>query len=137
MDRVAHESVLEPAGVGVPDEDGLVKPEAFVVVKPGVLAGEELARALEDHARTMLAPFKCPRWFAFLDDPPKPPARSNGASCARRRRWPDGPHNLLQPNRVALNSTPNRASASQMRWRLRRDRPAFADALDADLRNRG
>jgi hypothetical protein len=126
--------MLEPAVVGVTDEHGLVKPEAFVVVESGVL---EPARALESQARTMLAPFKCPRWFAFLDDPPKPPARSNGASCARRRRWPDGPHNLLQPNRVALNSTPNRASASQMRWRLRRDRPAFADALDADLRNRG
>jgi acyl-coenzyme A synthetase/AMP-(fatty) acid ligase len=48
-----------------------VKPEAFVVVKRGVLAGEELTRALEGHARIMLAPFKCPRWFAFLDDLPK------------------------------------------------------------------
>ena len=67
----AQESVLEAAVVGVPDEDGLVKPKAFVVVKRGVLAGEELARVLERHARTMLAPFKCPRWFAFLDDLPK------------------------------------------------------------------
>ena len=48
-----------------------MKPEAFVVIRPGVLAGEELARALEGRARTMLAPFKCPRWFAFLDDLPK------------------------------------------------------------------
>jgi acyl-coenzyme A synthetase/AMP-(fatty) acid ligase len=45
-DRVAHESVLEAVVVGVPDEDGFVKPEALVVVDPGVLAGEELARAL-------------------------------------------------------------------------------------------
>jgi acyl-coenzyme A synthetase/AMP-(fatty) acid ligase len=57
--------MLEPAVVGVPDEHGLVKPEAFVVVESGVF---EPARALESQARTMLAPFKCPRWFAFLDD---------------------------------------------------------------------
>ena len=29
VDRGAHESVLGAAIVGVPDEDGLVKPEAF------------------------------------------------------------------------------------------------------------
>jgi hypothetical protein len=95
-----------------------VKAKAFVVVKRGVLASEELARALEGHTRTMLAPVKCPRWFAFLDDLPKTAGRSNASSCARRRRCLAGPHNLLQPNRVGLNSTTNRASASQMRWRL-------------------
>jgi hypothetical protein len=85
----------------------------------------------------MLAPFKCRRWFAFLDDLPKTAGRSN-ASSARRRRCLDRPHNLLQPSRVALTYTLNGASTSQMRWRLEaRDRPAFADALDADLRNRG
>jgi acyl-coenzyme A synthetase/AMP-(fatty) acid ligase len=26
---------------------------------------------LDGHARSLLAPFKCPRWFAFLDDLPK------------------------------------------------------------------
>jgi benzoate-CoA ligase len=68
---VAHEGVLEAAVVGVPDADGLIKPKAFVVVKPGIRADEELARALDGHARTLLAPFKCPRWFAFIDDLPK------------------------------------------------------------------
>jgi benzoate-CoA ligase len=68
---VAHEGVLEAAVVGVPDADGLIKPKAFVVVKPGIRADEELARALDGHARTLLAPFKCPRWLAFIDDLPK------------------------------------------------------------------
>jgi hypothetical protein len=44
---VAHESVLEAAVIGVPDDNSLVKPEAFVAVEPGVLAGEEPARAPE------------------------------------------------------------------------------------------
>ncbi|MGA7264554.1 MAG: benzoate-CoA ligase family protein, partial [Stellaceae bacterium] len=68
---VAHENVLEAAVVGAPDQDGLLKPKAFVVAKPGVRADEELVRALEGHVKGLLAPFKCPRWYAFLDDLPK------------------------------------------------------------------
>jgi len=68
---IAHEDVLEAAVVGAPDADGLIRPKAFVVVKPGTRADDDLARALEHHAKTLLAPFKCPRWIAFLDELPK------------------------------------------------------------------
>ncbi len=68
---IAHEDVLEAAVVGAPDADGLIKPKAFVVAKPGRNADDDLAKALELHARTMLAPFKCPRWITFLDELPK------------------------------------------------------------------
>ncbi len=68
---VAHEGVLEAAVVGAPDSDGLIKPKAFVVAKPGVAADADFARALEAHARGLLAPFKCPRWISFLDELPK------------------------------------------------------------------
>jgi benzoate-CoA ligase len=68
---IAHEDVLEAAVVGAADENGLTKPKAFVVAKPGVRADEELVRGLEGHVKGLLAPFKCPRWYAFLDDLPK------------------------------------------------------------------
>jgi benzoate-CoA ligase len=68
---IAHEDVLEAAVVGAPDADGLIKPKAYIVVKPGTHADDDLALALEHHARTMLAPFKCPRWIAFLEELPK------------------------------------------------------------------
>jgi benzoate-CoA ligase len=68
---VAHDGVLEAAVVGAPDADGLVKPKAFVVAKPGAAADATLAAALEAHARSLLAPFKCPRWIAFIDELPK------------------------------------------------------------------
>jgi benzoate-CoA ligase len=68
---IAHEDVLEAAVVGAADADGLIKPKAFVVVKPGIRADDDLAQALEHHAKVMLAPFKCPHWIAFLDELPK------------------------------------------------------------------
>jgi len=68
---IAHADVLEAAVVGAPDADGLIKPKAFVVAKPGTRANDDLALALEHHAKAMLAPFKCPRWIAFLDELPK------------------------------------------------------------------
>jgi acyl-coenzyme A synthetase/AMP-(fatty) acid ligase len=48
-----------------------VQPKAFVVAKPGRRADDALAEALIGHAQTRLAPYKCPRWIAFLDDLPK------------------------------------------------------------------
>jgi benzoate-CoA ligase len=68
---IAHKDVLEAAVVGAPDDDGLIKPKAYVVVKSGVATDEDFARVLDGHLRSMLAPFKCARWFFFLDDLPK------------------------------------------------------------------
>jgi benzoate-CoA ligase len=68
---VAHSGVFEAAVVGAPDADGLVKPKAFVVAKPGIAADADFARALDAHAKGMLAPYKCPRSIAFLGELPK------------------------------------------------------------------
>jgi benzoate-CoA ligase len=68
---IAHENVLEAAVVGAPDEDGLIKAKAFVVAKPGTQGDEALVQALDVHAKSLLAPFKCPRWYEFVDDLPK------------------------------------------------------------------
>ena len=68
---IAHDNVLEAAVVGMPDADGLIKPKAFVVAQPGIKTDDALARTLESHTKTLLAPFKCPRWIAFIDELPK------------------------------------------------------------------
>jgi benzoate-CoA ligase len=68
---MTHESVSEAAVVGAADEAGLVKPKAFVVLRPGTAAGPALEKALDAHLHALLPPFKCPRWFAFVDDLPK------------------------------------------------------------------
>lgn len=68
---LAHPAVLESAVVALTDTDGLVKPRAFVVLKREFAAGEGLALEIRDFVKGKLAPYKCPRSIAFVDDLPR------------------------------------------------------------------
>jgi benzoate-CoA ligase family protein len=68
---VSHADVLEAAVVGWNDEQKLVKPKAFVVLKSPDKANEALARVLQEHVKLKLAPFKYPRWIEFRTELPK------------------------------------------------------------------
>ena len=65
---VSHEAVLEAAVVGKEDEQKLVKPKAFVVLKPGKQATVE---ELQNYVKSKLAPYKYPRWIEFAAELPK------------------------------------------------------------------
>jgi len=65
---MTHPAVLEAAVVGQPDEEGLVKPKAYVVLKPGQQVAESELKA---HVKSQLAPYKYPRWIEFLTELPK------------------------------------------------------------------
>jgi len=67
----AHEAVLECAVVAVIDEQRLVRPEAYVVLRAGGPGSVELEQELRDHVRARLAHHKCPRDFHFVDELPK------------------------------------------------------------------
>ena len=67
----AHPGVLEAAVVGAEDENGLVKPKAFVALKEPGGAGAALESELVAFVRGRLAPFKYPRWIEFVDELPK------------------------------------------------------------------
>ena len=68
---VSHDSVLEAAVVGAEDENKLVKPKAYVVLKPGQSASDSLKGVLQQHVKDKLAPYKYPRWIEFLNELPK------------------------------------------------------------------
>lgn len=68
---VAHPAVLECAVVGREDEERLVKPIAFTVLKDPASASEALAGELKVFIKARLAPYKCPRWIEFVTDLPK------------------------------------------------------------------
>jgi benzoate-CoA ligase family protein len=68
---IEHGKVLEAAVVGRADPDGLIKPEAFVVLNDAADAGQAMEDELRDHCRDGLAHYKYPRWFNFVDELPK------------------------------------------------------------------
>jgi benzoate-CoA ligase len=68
---LTHPGVLEAAVIGSEDEQRLVKPRAFVVLKAGVKASEQLAEELKQHVKDRLAPYKYPRWIEFIPELPK------------------------------------------------------------------
>jgi benzoate-CoA ligase len=65
---VQHPAVLEAAVIGVPDEQGLTKTKAFVVLKAGQQATDDELKAF---VKDKLAPYKYPRQIEFVQDLPK------------------------------------------------------------------
>jgi benzoate-CoA ligase len=68
---VRHEAVLEAAVVGREDDDRLVKPHAYVVLKEPAHATADLADELKRFVKDKIAPYKYPRWIDFVPELPK------------------------------------------------------------------
>ncbi len=68
---IAHPAVLEAAVVAWEDADQLVKPKAFVVLRPARAADAALAADIQAHVKARLAHYKYPRWIDFVAELPK------------------------------------------------------------------
>ena len=68
---ITHKAVFEAAVVGKDDTDGLIKPKAFVVLKPGVEASDALFEDLKAHVKATAGAWKYPRWIEVRADLPK------------------------------------------------------------------
>jgi acyl-coenzyme A synthetase/AMP-(fatty) acid ligase len=68
---LAHPAVAEICIVGREDEDHLVKPCAFVVLKAGFEPDDATAAELVAHCKARMAPYKYPRWFEWRDALPR------------------------------------------------------------------
>ena len=66
-----HPAVLEAAVVGWEDANHLIKPRAFVVLKAGRTASEDLAQELSTFVKDRTLPHKYPRWVEFVSELPK------------------------------------------------------------------
>lgn len=66
-----HAAVRECAVIGHPDQSGLIKPKAFVVLHAGYASSEEMGRELIAYCASELAPFKRPRWVEFVEELPR------------------------------------------------------------------
>lgn len=66
---IAHPAVAEAAVVPQADAEGLLKPKAFVVLRPGSQT-EGLFETLKEHVKQKIGPWKYPRWIDVVDSLP-------------------------------------------------------------------
>jgi len=66
-----HPAVLEAAVIGKSNHTRGQIVKAFVVLRPGTMAGKELIRELQHHCRRNTAPYKYPREIEFVKELPK------------------------------------------------------------------
>ena len=90
----AHEAVWEAAVIGADDDEGMIKPLAFVVTNVGHQSGASLEAELKEYVKHVLAPYKYPRWIEFVDALPRGPGgkmlRYKLRPARRRRRAETG-----------------------------------------------
>lgn len=68
---VGHDAILEAAVVPHEDGEGLLKPKAFIVLKPGHTADDTLIGALQERVKAVAGPWKYPRWIEVAEQLPK------------------------------------------------------------------
>jgi 2-aminobenzoate-CoA ligase len=68
---LSHEAVAECAVIGAPDVERGEIVEAHVVLSEGATPDERTKKALQDHVKAVIAPYKYPRSVVFTDALPK------------------------------------------------------------------
>lgn len=63
----AHDAVAEVKVIGAPEEEGLIRPKALVVLKHGEVPDEKMHQRLMDYLGDNLAHYKLPHWLEFVD----------------------------------------------------------------------
>ncbi|HSK05049.1 MAG TPA: benzoate-CoA ligase family protein [Kofleriaceae bacterium] len=113
---VAHEAVWEAAVIGAEDDEGLIKPLAFVVTNVGHTADPKLEAELKEYVKNVLAPYKYPRWIEFVDALPRGPGgkllRYKLRPARRPRRAETGADKTPIPGKRAAPPLPGKRDKS-------------------------
>ncbi len=68
---LSHPAVAECGVVAAPDAERGAVVKAYVVLQPGFSGSDSLVRALQDHVKAEIAPYKYPRAVAFVASLPR------------------------------------------------------------------
>jgi len=68
---LTHPAVAECGVVGAPDAERGTIVKAYVVLKAGNQGSDEMKKALQDHVKQAIAPYKYPRAIEFIDSLPR------------------------------------------------------------------
>jgi 2-aminobenzoate-CoA ligase len=82
---LTHAAVAECGVVGCPDEERGQIVKAYVVLRAGMTGDATMTRALQDHVKATVAPYKYPRAIEFVAELPKTPTGKLQRFELRRR----------------------------------------------------
>ena len=92
---LTHPAVAECGVVGAPDDDRGMIVKAYVVLHPGHAPGADLTRALQEHVKAEIAPYKYPRVIEVVDALPR--TQTGKLQRFELRRMADRGHGGLAP----------------------------------------
>ncbi len=104
---VSHPAVLEAAVVGAADNDGLIKPRAFVILQEAAKQqdADTVRELLKTHVKERIGVWKYPRWIDFVDGLPK-----TATGKIQRFRLRDVPHSSREPGGAQRSGSPRHGS---------------------------
>ncbi|MCK4394536.1 AMP-binding protein, partial [Candidatus Bipolaricaulota bacterium] len=84
---VSHPAVVEAAAVASPHRERGEIVKAFVILANGYTPSEKLVKELQDHVKSVTAPYKYPRAIEFVSELPKTTSGKIKRAVLKRREW--------------------------------------------------
>jgi len=84
---VSHPAVVEAAAVASPHRERGEIVKAFVILASGYEPSEKLVKELQDHVKSVTAPYKYPRAIDFVDELPKTTSGKIKRAVLKQREW--------------------------------------------------
>ena len=84
---VSHPSVVEAAAVASPHRERGEIVKAFIILADGFKASNDLTKELQDHVKSVTAPYKYPRAIEYVTELPKTTSGKIKRAELKKREW--------------------------------------------------
>ena len=84
---VSHPAVVEAAAVAAPHRERGEVVKAFIILAKGFSPSDELTQELQNHVKSVTAPYKYPRQIEYVDELPKTTSGKIKRAELKRKEW--------------------------------------------------